>query len=319
MAERGGLEMVLSQLPDISLAEFDFLDSSFFVSQYHGTRSCRKLPSPQEVLDASGKPLGCDGVWHFQEFQEPGLLVKFGHRSRVHLEEALALRVINKILPDGVPAPEVFGWKSTRDPGYESNFIYMSFLPGQTLRDAWETLSQKDKASVSQQLAGIVRSLRSVGQSLAGQFIGSLNRGPVQDLYFSPDQHKGPFTSTRAFHDFVQFVSAPWVPVEDRNPDPYRPMLPDAAPICLTHGDLHPGNILVLKSPDGSQITVSGIVDWGQAGWYPDYWEYCKAMIVVPYNDEWREGGWADIMLQPSERELEALEAFEFYWNSRCP
>jgi aminoglycoside phosphotransferase (APT) family kinase protein len=54
-------------------------------------------------------------------------------------------------------------------------------------------------------------------------------------------------------------------------------MLPDTARICLTHGDLNLANILVLRSPDGSQISVSGIVDWEQAGWYPDYWEYCKA------------------------------------------
>ncbi|KAK3941223.1 kinase-like domain-containing protein [Diplogelasinospora grovesii] len=317
MAKLGRLEMVLSQLPDISLAEFNFLDSSFFSSQY-GACTCRKLPSPQEVLGASGTPSGYDGVWHFQEL---GVLIKFGHPSRVDLEEALALRFINKMFPaDEVPAPEVFGWKSTRDhPGYESNFIYMSFLPGQTLRDAWETLSQEDKASVSQQLAGIVKRLRSVERGPADQFIvGSLSRGPVQDVYFSPDQHKGPFASAREFHDFVQYVSAAWVPVEERDPDPFRVMLPDTAR-RLTHGDLHLANILVLRSPDGSQISVSGMVDWEQAGWYPDYWEYCKAMIVGPYGDEWREAGWVDIVLQPCECEFEAFEAFEFYWGSRCP
>ena len=117
----------------------------------------------------------------------------------------------------------------------------------------------------------------------------------------------------------MEFISAPWVPVAERAPDPYRPLLPDTAPIFFSHADLYPGNILVVKSPQGSQTSISGIVDWEQAGWYPDYWEYCKTMIVGRYDDEWKEQGWVDIAFQPSERDAEAYEAFEFYWGSRCP
>ncbi|KAN0123120.1 kinase-like protein [Russula decolorans] len=38
----------------------------------------------------------------------------------------------------------------------------------------------------------------------------------------------------------------------------------------LTHGDLLPHNILV----KGSKIT--GIFDWETAGYYPEFWEYCR-------------------------------------------
>ncbi len=144
-----------------------------------------------------------------------------------------------------------------------------------------------------------------------------MSRGPAQDLYFSPQSHKGPFASAKEFHDFVEFISAPWVPVAERAPDPYRPLLPDTAPIFFSHADLYPGNILVVKQ--GGQISISGIVDWEQAGWYPDYWEYCKTMIVGCYDDEWKVQGWVDLAFQPSARDVEAYEAFEFYWASRCP
>lgn len=89
-------------------------------------------------------------------------------------------------------------------------------------------------------------------------------------------------------------------------------MLPDTARICLTHGDLHLGNILVVVSQDGDEpkITISGIVDWEQAGWYPEYWEYCKAMIVGPYGDDWRENGWVNIALQVCENEYEGFEEY---------
>ncbi|KAK4105783.1 hypothetical protein N658DRAFT_483201 [Parathielavia hyrcaniae] len=306
MAHHKRVETVLSQLPDISLHEFDFLDSSFFRSLDHGTHS-GKLPSPQAVLEASGARRG---VWRFQEL---GVLVKYGHYSHLHLEEALALRFVNKmLLADEVPAPEVFGWKTAG----ERNFIYMELMPGERLRDAWETFSQADKESVSHQLEKIVKNLRSVEQDTADQFIGSLNRGPVQDVYLSPDFHKGPFASAREFHDYVQFVALYWMPLEERPPEPYRAMLPDTARICLTHADLHLSNILVVRSANESRVTVSANVDWEQAGWYPEYWEYCKAMIVGSYGDEWRDDGWVNMPLKPYEK---AYEAFEEYWTWKCP
>ncbi len=42
--------------------------------------------------------------------------------------------------------------------------------------------------------------------------------------------------------------------------------------IMFTHNDLHYTNILI---KDGH---ISAIIDWTEAGWYPDYWEYMAAM-----------------------------------------
>lgn len=42
------------------------------------------------------------------------------------------------------------------------------------------------------------------------------------------------------------------------------------ANVHLTHGDLLPQNILV----EGS--TITGIIDWETAGYYPAFWEYCR-------------------------------------------
>jgi hypothetical protein len=125
------------------------------------------LPSPEKVLAASGRS---EGIWHFAEL---GVLVKYGHKSQVHLEEALALRVINKLFPVAeVPAPEVFGWKSTDKAGDESHFIYMSFLPGQNLGEVWDSLTGDEKSAISRQLGLIVNRLRAVEQDPNDQFIG---------------------------------------------------------------------------------------------------------------------------------------------------
>lgn len=67
-------------------------------------------------------------------------------------------------------------------------------------------------------------------------------------------------------------------------PDPWRHLLPDDSPVVFTHADLHPSNILV--STDDPCRVVS-IVDWHQSGWYPAYWEFCKAILTAEECGEW--------------------------------
>jgi hypothetical protein len=64
--------------------------------------------------------------------------------------------------------------------------------------------------------------------------------------------------------------------------------------IVLTHGDLHPRNIMVSIMPndlsDKSEATpgvfiVTGLLDWEMCGWYPEYWEYVKALHTITPGD----------------------------------
>lgn len=34
---------------------------------------------------------------------------------------------------------------------------------------------------------------------------------------------------------------------------------------------------------------VVSIIDWHQSGWYPDYWEYCKAAFTAELDGEWMD------------------------------
>lgn len=51
----------------------------------------------------------------------------------------------------------------------------------------------------------------------------------------------------------------------------------DNTPIVFTHNDLLPPNIMISPGPNPK---VAAIVDWTQSGWYPAYWEYCKARRI---------------------------------------
>lgn len=85
--------------------------------------------------------------------------------------------------------------------------------------------------------------------------------------------------------------------------------MPDADEICdmhrskdwelrFTHADLNYSNILV----EGDKVT--GIIDWGTSGWYPEYWEY--AHLVIDTVGAHCRLEYADQRLEPFPREFDA-------------
>ena len=143
----------------------------------------------------------------------------------------------------------------------------------------------------------------------ADQSSGALDHGLVQAIYFS-GHTVGPFIDTKALNNALQFWSLDWIPQEKRFPDPIRHLLPDDAAVCFTHGDLHVDNVMITGEPGSRQI--ASVVDWGQAGWYPEFWEYL-CMERAAFNLEWIEQGWVGRALKLcSEDESKALTT---YWS----
>ena len=70
-------------------------------------------------------------------------------------------------------------------------------------------------------------------------------------------------------------------------PGPAKPGYPDdpsrrGHKAVFTHADLNSRNILAdrIIRPDGTGgWTVTGIVDWENSGYYPEYWDYTKAFF----------------------------------------
>jgi aminoglycoside phosphotransferase (APT) family kinase protein len=94
-------------------------------------------------------------------------------------------------------------------------------------------------------------------------------------------------------------------PEPEKVQDPYRNFLSDNGPILFTHGDLDRSNIIISTT---SPARVLGIIDWEQAGWFPEYWEYCKAAYTVGEEEEWRAAGWIDSFLTAYLQEMDAWE-----------
>jgi RIO-like serine/threonine protein kinase len=92
--------------------------------------------------------------------------------------------------------------------------------------------------------------------------------GPCLDYRIGGDP-VGPFHSEKEFSELLRLG-----------------ILPDLMhrtdhKIVFTHADLNMRNILV---KDGR---ISGIVDWENAGWFPEYWEYTKCHFGVRLSKRW--------------------------------
>lgn len=125
------------------------------------------------------------------------------------------------------------------------------------------------------------------GLRLRVWYVGHIGRQPLQDVVFTSSCSipAGPFPSVQSFHDWFVYLPRPYDrAVGDDPPHPMRLELPDDVAIVFTHGDLHRSNIVVSSEGDPR---VLAIVDWGQAGWLPAYWEFCKARWTTGVGEEW--------------------------------
>ncbi|KAL2260315.1 hypothetical protein VTK26DRAFT_5713 [Humicola hyalothermophila] len=277
-------------------------------------------------------------------FPELGLLVRYGRRvdaglegkvmgmvRRALLAAGLRMPVADSSIPRmggagaqmevGQVVPEVFGWR--KDGATGDGCLYMnSFGEGRwhRLDLIWAGLSDREKERIAGEVREVVRGWRRL--TLAGTarpFVGNVDNGPLQDEIFrgcagAGMMAPGPFASVSAFHKyFVETAVASshrrmnqTGPASRWSPHSPQHLLPDDVPIVFTHGGLHPRNIFVSPDPIPHVVAILG---WEQAGWYPAYWELCKARL-----DCARHGGigdWETLYLS------QILDAEDLGWQLR--
>ncbi|KAH6640646.1 kinase-like domain-containing protein [Chaetomium tenue] len=222
----------------------------------------------------------------------PHLIVKRGPFA--HLTEAATLRFLAE--KTSIPVPRVhcaFLHKNRA-------FIVMERLQGVTLAEAWDSLSDAQRGAIFAQLKSIFRELRSLPPP-PGVGIQSCVGGSLRDCRIPQSLPRfGPFKTINEFHLWLREGLQLEEHLDPKQDGPWPPPV-------LTHGDLHPGNIMV----SGDRVT--GIIDWEFAGWYPHYWEYTSAW----YGHHTRHG-WEDLILKfldPYPEELEMEKIRQRWWG----
>lgn len=209
-------------------------------------------------------------IWHlcgkFVVRLDKNTVVKFAYAMDVN--DAVAMEHIKSHAPDMlIPVP--FGVASIGD----FNYVFMSFVEGVSLDKLWPTLADPIKRSVQAQLNTIMRQLRALPLP-SGPALGSGEPRRCTDIRRIPCICSTEIQTEEAFNNFLTTNT-------ERQYCPFwlqmiRSRLHSDHKMVMTHSDLRAANIMVeQKTPESIQIT--GLVDWGSSGVYPEYWEYVKA------------------------------------------
>ncbi|KAJ0418480.1 kinase-like domain-containing protein [Aspergillus carlsbadensis] len=187
-----------------------------------------------------------------------------------------------------LPIPEIHGVVQQADGN--RTFVFMTRIAGEPLDSKWRSLDRIQKASISEQLDTIMRGFRLLPAPPSDDpraVLGGGNPRRCKDARRQLRTADEPITNESTFNEFI--ASNP-----QRSNSSYiemiRSYLESDHEIVLTHGDLHPRNIMVSITPgdssdDAPRVVVTGLLDWEMAGWYPEYWEYVKALHTLAPGD----------------------------------
>jgi hypothetical protein len=211
------------------------------------------------------------------------VVLKWG--SKVRRNEETAMRLVREHAPS-VPIPQFYhSWYGTDKHGNHIGQLYMSFVPGQCLKSVWGSLDKAAKERVCHDIWKLIAKIRTIPRPapLKTHFCCTADGSPSFDPLLGGSTHPTPpLPSDDALRAriFDQYVKCNGLSYADGRDLPK--MLPRSNNSVFTHGDIAPRNIMVDKSG-----RILALLDWENAGWYPDYWEYAN-LAKFSGDDDWK-------------------------------
>ncbi|KAB8263662.1 hypothetical protein BDV32DRAFT_135880 [Aspergillus pseudonomiae] len=204
------------------------------------------------------------------------MLVKFGHGVR--LAEAEALHLVSKRTT--IAVLKLLSAYILDGTGY----IIMSYEHGTPFEQYWDNASETEHLRILAQLTDYVQQMRAI----EGNFICGLDRSPCRDGVFEGgygDYSKysyGPYESEQSFNEGMVQALRDRLPPEllENENDPESIFWTSEYILYQTVRGLrgHKNNMLVRS--DGTVV----LLDWVISGFWPEYWEFYRAM----FNPPWR-------------------------------
>lgn len=158
----------------------------------------------------------------------------------------------------------------------------MSYIPGRPLTKTWVTLTHDEKIDIMAQVRNMLLHLTIPDE--APNMIGSCDGLEIRDsrivnTHFAPVCH-----DEREFNKWMVTTIASAPP--DVRRDYHRKLNSRKHRIVFCHGDLSPDNIII-----NEYLKVVGLIDWEDAGYYPEYWENLKFYGRPAMVPEWHKYG----------------------------
>ncbi|KAI1907376.1 hypothetical protein LOZ58_006523 [Ophidiomyces ophidiicola] len=257
--------------------------------------SIPRIPSTDEIRSCSNI------IWESADTKvvavNDEIVVKFGV---LPVHEGEALIHLERHAPQ-VPAPRLYAMF------YDDKelFFIMQRMPGVQLDKIWSSLTESEKDDIISKLHRIFDDMRLI-ECPQFDFYGNLSGGGVSHYLFysqhsSGPRHLGPFNGEAAFiaglvGNFRALVEKNHRPdFQVRFYETYLGRVFQGHRPTLTHGDVQQKNIMVAENAarrnnQGERSFDVALVDWADAGWYPEFWEFFSASMLfrlVYWETDW--------------------------------
>lgn len=184
-----------------------------------------------------------------------GLYIKHGRANFIPEGEAPALKLIEQ--HTDLLAPKLIDMLITKNHSY----LVMTRVPGTPLQDVLYLMSYPERRQFAADLRDYIFKLRKIPNSNTSA-ICNASGGPVFDYRIQEKSNlAGPFQLEADFNKCLVKRKSLESAVHGRSHSIY-----------FTHADLRPSNVLMNAGK------LSGLVDFGCAGFFPEYWEYTKGV-----------------------------------------
>lgn len=173
-----------------------------------------------------------------------------------------------------IPVPRALDLVSDSDKSY----LLTTRVSGIRLGMCIDTLSDDEESTLVCDLQRSLAELRAIPKMVAPGYAITNALGKacydyriIAGLNTDSDggDFVGPFVTEEEFNDTLRVGALPHVSHRSGHQ------------IVFTHGDLNMRNILIRNR------RLSGIVDWENSGWYPEYWDYTKAHYITKLHQRW--------------------------------
>lgn len=166
-------------------------------------------------------------------------------------------------------------------------FVFMTRIEGEPLDRLWKTLSPAQKESIKEQLGSMFSSIRSLPPPPSDEPHAILGGGIPRRCKDARRDIRVAEHPIKNVAEFNQFLTSDPKRTETGWLRMIRSFLISDYKLVMTHGDLHPRNVMELKpnvSPSdvpADWVEVTGLLDWEMCGYYSEYWEYVKALHTI--------------------------------------
>lgn len=157
------------------------------------------------------------------------------------------------------------------------SYLLMTRVPGRPIGPMLSTLTDEQLKQAVTDLKGYISQLRQIPRDESEHRICNSKGGGILDWRIPDSQQEELMFKSEA--DFNRYLTQPFLGDVQKRAAVSHDKQHD---IVFTHGDLNPRNILATE--DGK---ITGIVDWENAGWFPEYWEYTKSHYAVRHTIRW--------------------------------